>query len=347
MSESKTMSVEAVSEAVPNPTESQNEPQQTKAEPTADNVQQEASKSDEKAEVTEEKPETKPEPPKDRFASKFAALSRKEKVLRQKEQELESKLKSKESELQTRIKELEERESRYKTREQLKKEKPLQFIEEEGLSYDELTQAILNNGEVPAEKKQEQVIASLQTEIQKLAARLEEKEKKEQDEKEEAAKRSTEEKYQTTVNNFKGDIKSTLSKAPVDDFELLMSGLFADVTDPVEAVYDVIVEHYEKTKAESPDQVGEVMDIIQAAGLVEKWLESEAEKLAKTKKLKSKLLPPTTVTKEEPKQSKAPSESPKTLENAHSSTVPNRQGRKLTDDELIAEAASMIRWNKT
>ncbi len=288
--------------------------------------------------------EVKPEEPKaeekkpDRFAPKFAALTRQEKALRQSKVEL----KAKEAELEKRTKEIEAQAQTYQARQKLKKENPLKFLEEEGVTYDELTQMILNNGEVPAEKKQEQVLAVMQEEIKALREELKQKDKKEQEEREAAEKSQAEQKYNQQIDGFKAEIKEFLDKSDVEAFELMKSGVFSEVTDPIQAVYDVVLEHYEDTKAKSPKGVGEILDIKDAADMVEQWLESEADKIAKTKKIAKKLNPPV----EEKKQSKAQSESPSTLENAHSSTVPSRQGEKLDDDALLAQAASIIRWNK-
>lgn len=342
MSDSQTTSVEAVSEGVANPEQSSVETQETKTEPTTDVASSEVVKTEGKTE------ETKPEAPKDRFGAKFAALSRKEKAIRAKEREIETRQAQAKADFEARMKALEEREARWARMEELKNKRPLEAIKELGLSYDDLTAAALNDqGELPPERQTEATIAELKAQLDALKKEREEEKTAAQKAKEEEELKQAEARYAQQIDNFKGEIKSHLDTAGEEKYELMKSGLFADVADPVEAVYDVILEHYRETQANSPDGVGEIMDITQAADLLEQWLEKEAEKLAKTKKAKSKLLPPQAVeTKAEKKPIEAPSE-PKTLENAHSSTVPNRQGEKLSDDELLAQAASLIRWNKT
>lgn len=333
MSNLETVSAEAVSDGGANPNQSPIEaPKEAKAEPASEAVIEETKAEESSTEV--EKVEKQ-----DRFAAKFAALTRKEKALRQQAKELEEQSKT----LSQRLKELEEKDNKFKTREQLKREQPLKYLEEEGLSYEELTQALLNDGKIPEDKKQERIIASLQDEIKKLHDKLSEREQREKEEREQQEKQTAEQKVQSQISAFKSEISEFLGGAEEEKYELVKSGLFADVTDPVEAIYDIIREHYEETKANSPDEIGEILEISQAADLLEQFLEGEAEKLAKTKKAKAKFIPP----KEEPEQIEAQSNSPKTLENAHSSTVPDRQGKKLSDEERIAEAANLIRWNKT
>lgn len=330
--EPNSVPVEVVSDTGALPNTSSTGTQETKTEPASDTVIQEPK-------VTETPAKEKEQ---DRFAPKFAALSRKEKTLR----DTEKTLKQKEAEVQAREKALIEREAQVKARNQLKKEKPLQYLEEEGLTYDEITQAVLNNGEIPAEKKQEHIIAALQSEVSKLNSKLEEREKKELDAKEEQERQSAEQKYSERIEGFKTEIKTFVDGSGEETYELLKSGLFNQATNPVEAIYDVILEHYETTKAKSSEGVGEVLDVKQAADLLEQWLEKESEKIAKTKKFKSKL-PPPAEPKVEPKLEEVQSQSTKTLENAHSSTVPNRQETKLTDEERIAKAANLIRYSKT
>lgn len=285
-------------------------------------------------EVIEPKAEVKPEEkeqPKDKFAPKFAALSRKEKELRLREQQNEEKFAKRQADLEAREKALGEQDAKAQARARLKKEKPLEFLSEEGLTYEEITKAILGNPEISKEDKVEQLIAAQQEQIASLAKKLEDKDKREQEEKEKAELSAVEKKHSETISGFKGEIDTFLKSST--DYEFLMNNPFNE--DPVDAVYETVSEYYKEHKT--------ILSVKEAADLVEKYVEAQVEKLAKTKKGSTKFTP----SKEEPtKQEAAPSNSPKTLENAHSSQVPNRQARKLTDDELIAEAAKHVRWNK-
>jgi hypothetical protein len=169
-------------------------------------------------------------------------------------------------------------------------------------------------------------------EIQRLKEEREQEKSEKQKQKEESEKQEAEKQLEVRVSAYKGEIKKFLEGAG-DKFELLIAN--GDDEDPAETVYNTIVEYYDLHK--------EVLSHEAAAEMVEKYLEAKAEKLSKTKKLSSKLAPPSA---EEKKQDSGSSNSPKTLENTHSSTVPNRQAKKLSTDERIAQAASLVRWTK-
>lgn len=317
MSNSETAPVETVSDKA--------------ASPVAPNEEQ--AKTDQPTQNIETKTEAKPEEtkPVDKFAPKFAALSRKERELTKREKDAETRLKQREEELSAKEKAIQEREAKDLARQKLKKESPAKWLEEEGVSYEAVTQSILNNGDLTPAQKQEQILAAQQEQIQKLTERLENKEKKELEEKEASEASALEKQHQERIDSFKGEIKTFLTAAP-DTYELLMNNPFDE--DPIEAVYETVAAFYQEHK--------KVLDVKEAADMCEQFLESRVDKIAKLKKVSQKTLPP----KEEPKSETAQSESPKTLENAHSSQTPNRQGRKLSDDELIAEASKHVRWLK-
>lgn len=327
MSEVETTNTEVASRGEHTQEVNQDQVQQSKAKPDevvndekSEKQSDESVKPDEEKEVEaksedkDEKPEEKPvERQKDRFAVKFAALSRKEKAL-----------KSKESELESKIKLLQEKEQRFEQYERLKRENPLRFLEENGLTYEEITKAVLNDGELTPEQKQQNVLAQLQDEIKGLKEKLVEYETENKRKEAEL----TEKKYEEVILNYKNEIYETVSGN--EKYELIQAN------DAYEDVYELIGAYYQTHKR--------VLDIHEAAEMVESYLEEQAEKLVRTKKLSSKFVSPQKADTTQSK--KAQSETPKTLENAHSSTVPDRQARKLSDDELVAEAASLIRWNE-
>lgn len=244
----------------------------------------------------------------DKFAKKFAALSRKEKELKQKEAELENKLK--------------EFQSADTLREQLK-QNPVKMLEEMGITYQDITEMVLNEGNPTPEML-----------INKMKSEYEEKLESLRNEYLEDKKAEEEAKYNAVIENFQQEIVEHVNSN--EDYELIRAQDRADL------VYDVIEEHYEET--------GRVLEINEAADAVEQYLLQEAKKLLKVKKLGGQL------SDEEQQQlddsglenpsQKSEEKKSVTLTNNQTTTVPNRRERALSREESLAEAAKLIRWNE-
>jgi len=248
----------------------------------------------------------------DQFASKFAALSRKEKALRDRESEYESK-----------FEEMERRLAEYETNsqepevdwEQMLRNDPLGALEEAGLGYDKLTELALNDGKLTPDMQlaamREEIERDYRRKFEDLEDRLQAKEEAE-----------AEEYYNGVQENFQHEIGSFVRENG-EDYELIA----ASEADGL--VYDVIEEHYNET--------GRILDLKEAADAVESYLEDEAGKLMKLKKVSSRL-------GIDPQELFEP-ESQVTLSNDHSAQVvyDNAQ-RMLSDDESKARAARMLQW---
>ena len=248
----------------------------------------------------------------DQFASKFAALSRKEKALRDRESEYESK-----------FEEMERRLAEYETNsqepevdwEQMLRNDPLGALEEAGLGYDKLTELALNGGKLTPDMQlaamREEIERDYRRKFEDLEGRLQAKEEAE-----------AEEYYNGVQENFQHEIGSFVRENG-EDYELIA----ASEADGL--VYDVIEEHYNET--------GRILDLKEAADAVESYLEDEAAKLMKLKKVSSRL-------GIDPQELFEP-ESQVTLSNDHSAQVvyDNAQ-RMLSDDESKARAARMLQW---
>jgi hypothetical protein len=247
----------------------------------------------------------------DRFASKFAALSRKEKALRDRESEYESK-----------FEEMERRLADYETKsqepevdwEQLLRRDPLKALEEAGLGYDKLTELALNDGKLTPDMQlaamREEIENDYRRKFEELEGRLSEKEQAEQ-----------EAYYDSVQENFQNEISSFVEQNQ-DKYELI------EASDANALVFDVIEEHYNET--------GRVLDIGEAADAVESYLEEEAGKLMKLKKISSRLgIDPREL--EELEQV--------TLSNDHSAQVQyDGASRLLSEEESKARAARMLQW---
>lgn len=192
----------------------------------------------------------KPEVPKEAqidYSARFAELTKKERAILQKQ-----------AEVKEAAKKLEEYENAKKNA----KLNPKAFLEAHGLSYQELTEFLLND-EKPSPETQ------IKTELDYLKAQLEE-ERQRRESKEQEAERLAEEKV---VNDFKSSLKAM---ADSDDFELIRS----EGESGIDLVYSVMEEYF--------DAHGTMMDKAEAMKQVEFYLESELKrKYENAKKVKS------------------------------------------------------------
>jgi len=247
----------------------------------------------------------------DQFASKFAALSRKEKALRDRESEYESKF----EEMERKLAEYEESQREPEVDwESMLRNDPLRALEEAGLGYDKLTELALNDGKLTPDMRLEAMRQELENDYQRKFEELEERlNAKEQSE--------VESDYDSVQHNFQDQISGVVMSDP-DRYELVQASEASSL------VYDVIEEHYNET--------GRVLDIEEAADAVESYLEEEAGKLMKLKKLSGRL-------GIDPRELEAMEQV--TLSNDHSAQV-NYEGanRMLSDEESKTRAARMLQW---
>ena len=259
------------------------------------------------------------------FDKKFAALSRKEKEIRQKEAEREEVWSRKMEELEAKIQELESRnepepepeeEPELPLEYRLKKD-PLKTLQELGYDYETLTELVLNEGKLTSDMQLNLLKEDLKREMEEKYGSLEQKLL-------EKEKREEEEKYNQIVNGFKNDIEDFVSKDP-EAYELIQANNANDL------VFEVIEEHYNET--------GSVLDIKTAAEAVESYLEEEAKKLLKLKKLSRA----EALAEENKKPIEKRQPSP-TLSNDQSAASQNNADRKLSVEESISEAAKLLKW---
>lgn len=181
------------------------------------------------------------------YSRRFAELTKKERAILQKQQQLKESSKA-----------LEEFENAKKNA----KLNPKALLEAYGLSYQGLTEFLLND-EKPTPETQ------IKTELDLLKSQLEE-ERRLRETKEQEAERMAEEKV---VTEFKASLKDL---ATSDDFELIRS----EGDDGIDLVYAVMEEYYDST--------GNMMDKAEAMKQVESHLESELKrKYQNAKKVKS------------------------------------------------------------
>lgn len=212
-------------------------------------------------------PEVPAEPQKakeDPLSSQYATLARKERALRAQIQQFKAEQAKFEQERQSKPSQPEIDLSKYIDRERLKAD-PLSVFADAGLSYDELTQAILNQSQIQTDPRVNAQLARMEAEIK--AAREEAKALR--DAQESAQKQS----YQQALNQIKADASKLVFTDP--NFELIKA------TNSIGDVVELIEETF-KTD-------GELLTVEEACQKVEDHLYEEAMKLAKIKKLQQKL----------------------------------------------------------
>lgn len=203
-------------------------------------------------------------PKPDDMAAKFAALAKKERIARL----AQHNLKTKEQSLTERERQIAERERMWE--EEFKKS-PLEAIKKRGYSYEDLTKAALNDGKFdPATE-----VKSVREEIERLRQENAEKEKKAQELQQTEAQKAEAQALET----FKGRISETI-EANKEKYEL------TSLYDANELVFETIEQHFLKTSEAGKPKI---MSIDEACGLVEQYLESEVDRMAKeSKKFQSK-----------------------------------------------------------
>lgn len=229
----------------------------------------------------EPKEETK-EPKEDPLSSQYAILARKEKALRAKVQAQEASFKAQAEALAAREEAYKAKEAEYQngfiSKDRITQD-PLTVLTELGVSYDQLTQLILNPPaqQDPATKM---AVQKMQEEIKRLEKAQEDTRKSYQDQQTQA--------YQQAVNQIRSEVKQLVSSD--ETFETIRE------TNSSEDVVDLIERTFKEEKILLTPQ--------EAAQMVEDHLLEEALKLTKLKKIQSKLTPAPAAPKspENPKQ---------------------------------------------
>lgn len=238
------------------------------------------------------------------FSNRFAALTKKERGITERERAVKAQEKA--------IADL------TKARESARTD-PLALLEAHGLSYDDVTQFVLNDRKL--------------TEAQRLAI-LEERISKDETDRSAAAKEESKRQVAATIAEHKEAIKSFVDEGG-DDYELTR------VNDAYDLVYEVVRTHW--------DESGQILSIASAARAVEAHLENEArEKVLKTKRFQPK--------QEQPAADSAapvvgdgqePRRSPPTLTNRAVAGAPPplspEDARDLSDEDSKRRSAQMLR----
>ena len=241
---------------------------------------------------------------KDDFAIKLEALAQKEARIRAQERAWKEERKQ-----------ILEKLEKYKEFDDLPskaKDNPRMILDKFGLSYEDLTNFILDeNG-----YKKENSLKSLESKISDLEKKLVEKEKSE-----------SEFKVQQAVSQYKAEVSAHL-KANKDKYELISTR-----EDGIDLVKDVALEYYQKNDT--------ILDIDEACSLVETHLEKELEQYLSLNKIKSKFAMPV-----DNQQQSLPSgllNKPKTLTNEMTPTTSSHPIH-MSEEDRLKEAAKLIKF---
>lgn len=222
----------------------------------------------------------------------FAALAKREKAIVRRDQEI----KAREQALAEKDRQFQEWQKSREEDDRTWQSNPLEALKKRNVSYEQLTNVILNG-----EKPTPEMVAA-----ETARQQIEEFKKSQAEERRQAAEaqqKAQEQQYNAALDQFRGQIKDFVSTNS-DQYELI------SLYDANETVLATIEQHWQKTKR--------VLDVKEAADLVEKYLDEQASKIQQTKKFQAKVQP-------QPKaDSKQTTNAPRppTLNNNLSATAP-------------------------
>jgi hypothetical protein len=232
------------------------------------------------------------------FSRKFAALSKRERELQKREEEIKAKVAGYSSV------------DEYK---KLAKTNVNKWLEESGVTFDEITEYYLNG----AENKDPKII-EVEEKLSNLEKQIREKEEK-----------AAEADRKAAVAGYKAEQKAhVLSKSA--EYELIAA------TNSFDLVYDVTKEYYDKNN--------KVLSHDEAAKLVEDYLEREVDKVLKASKIKNKFSAQAQSKTETSQKTDSAKEQIKTLNNSMTSASGSPSSKPLTREESLERAASLLKF---
>ncbi len=275
-----------------------------------------------------------PEAPKDdRFAAKFAALTRAEK---QSKAAAKAVADEKAAVLKMR-EELEEQKKNSFNYKDKMKDNVVKFLEEEGYTYEQISEMVLNEGNPTTDMKMERMRRDLESktskELEALRKELADRDAKESEREKENANRQ----YEQVKQNFKTQIKGEI-EANAEKFELV----HYNGQEGIDLAYEVMESYYESTaekdEAGTIIKPGKVLEIQDALQEVELYFEEQARPLTKLKKFQQ-------TSQAQPKQPSEGKETAPTLSNTLSADVPSNGQKRMSKEEAFQEALKHIRYN--
>lgn len=222
-------------------------------------------------EAKAEEPAKAADPATDPLSKHYSALARKEKQLRAKVQEQDAAMRTREEAMAAREAAIKAKEQEYETgyiRKDSLKADPFSSLQEAGLTYDQLTEMALQN---PQDARLNAAVDKVRTEVQAQIKAM-------RDEQEKANKAAQDERtnqYKQAVEEIRTETKRLVYTDP--EFETIKAA------NAVDDVVDLIEQTFKEDKI--------LLTVQEAAKQVEDYLVEEAVKIAKLKKIQSRLHP--------------------------------------------------------
>lgn len=200
-------------------------------------------------------------------------------------------------------------------------EDPLSAIESLGLTYEQITEFVLNGKKQTPEMAQSSELKKVKADLERIQAAEAQREA----ERQRAAAAQAGETFKSAIKTF--------AEANQDNFECL------NKTGRYDLVMDVVEAHWNNTGTILGGSQEEA--IRQASEQVEKYLEDLAEPLLTTKKFQTKIQPTREV---RPSAIPAQKQPARTLSNSQAAVVPPRAAIEFTNrDEVIERLAKEVR----
>jgi hypothetical protein len=250
----------------------------------------------------------------DDFARSFANLARQEARLRGERDEFNQRRRNDTQEVTQKASDLE-------NLRQIARTDPMQALEALGLSYDGLTRRVINDGKVPLEDKFAQQAREIEELKQTNLNNVQERENRQIERDKKAI-------YGEMIDKITNLVENN------DKYEMIKAN------NAHHTVYQVMQDQFQRD--------GKILHFDQAADLVEKYFEDEAERYFKSSKLRERYRGHWQPESEkaqaaEPSQQAAVQQRPNTLSNELTSQVPARGGELLSKEDSLQAAADIIR----
>jgi hypothetical protein len=250
----------------------------------------------------------------DDMSSKFAALAKKERFIRMNAQNI----KAKEMAIAQREKQIAERERAWESE---WKSSPLEALKRRNVTYQDLTNAALNDGKFAPEAE----IKSVKEEIEQLRQEQADRERPALQQRQQMALAAE----QQAIDGFKNKIAGAI-ESNKDKFEL------THLYDAQDLVFQTVEEHFLRTQRMGNPKI---LSVDEACELVEQYLEAEVERTAtSSKKFQSKY----SAIKAKEAEQKQGSRSTTTLSNSlNSSAAPTLLSAATEDDRMKRALAAL------
>lgn len=272
--------------------------------------------------VPENSAQPKPEQQDPKLAGRLEILMRREQGILQKEKSLKD--------LETQIQEKLQLLEKFNKAKEGNAKEALDLL---GLDYNQLSESILKDGQIPPEVH----IKKLEEKIQGQEKRWEEEAKKREQEKLELQKQAE----SKAVTDFKNEVKTYVTDNKTR-YELAHFEYGDEIQD---IIYDVIDEHYNRTINPETGS-GKVLSLKEAADKVEEFLEKKYVKAKEAEKVKALWgAIPKTAQDTLAKQLQAKSQTPKTLTN-NMSPAPQVKTPRPPEEERIRGIVAKFRAEK-